>query len=148
MTTKPLSIVVDTREQKPYLWEGDPSVAAIRAKLPAGDYSLCGYEDRVAVERKSLDDLVDTIIKERDRFFNELRALDNYQDAAMVVEASISDITHKRYKSQGIDWKAVLGSVFNIQSQFRMPIVWAGDRAHGALATKAMLWAFMCKVRR
>lgn len=52
-----MKIVIDTREQTPYgfaKYDAEP----IRAALPTGDYSLPGFEDRVAIERKSLDDLV------------------------------------------------------------------------------------------
>ncbi len=145
---EPLIVIVDTREQRPFLWEGDADVVAVRKGLPAGDYSLAGFESRVAIERKSIDDLVDTVVKSRDRFYSELRKLDSYQDAAIVIEGSMADVTHKRYKSQGIDWRSVIGAVFAIQSQFRMPVVWCGDRAHAALATKAMLLAFLKKITR
>jgi ERCC4-type nuclease len=47
-----ITVVVDTREQEPYTF--DPrSVTVIRRALPAGDYSIEGHEDSVAVERKT-----------------------------------------------------------------------------------------------
>ena len=52
-----MKILIDTREQAPFTFQGydvDPEPAT----LPVGDYSLVGFEDRAAVERKSLDDLV------------------------------------------------------------------------------------------
>ena len=51
-----ITVVVDTREQEPYSFDSD-KVSAVRKALPAGDYSLVGLEERVAVERKSLTDL-------------------------------------------------------------------------------------------
>ena len=45
-----VTIVVDTREQEPYAF--DPKrVIVTRKALPAGDYSVEGYEDSVAVIR-------------------------------------------------------------------------------------------------
>lgn len=65
------AIVVDTREQTPYEFAtmvcdkadggGPLYVPTLRAGLPTGDYSLAGYEDMVAVERKSLADLFGTL---------------------------------------------------------------------------------------
>ena len=40
-------IIVDTREQSGYSF----SVPTVRRKLEAGDYSVKGLEERVAVER-------------------------------------------------------------------------------------------------
>ncbi len=50
-------IVVDTREKEEYAFP----CAVLHRKLDAGDYSVQGHEDRVAVERKSLADFVHTL---------------------------------------------------------------------------------------
>lgn len=63
---KPL--IIDTREQD-YLSFG--SVAAIRTKLEYGDYALQS-DQTVAVERKSLADLIGTLIGGYDRFIREI----------------------------------------------------------------------------
>ena len=63
-----MRILIDTREQAPFTFQGyevDPEPAT----LPCGDYSLPGFEDRAAVERKKLNDLVGCLVgKDRDRF--------------------------------------------------------------------------------
>lgn len=51
-----MRIVIDSREQAPFLFEGYGAEVGPGA-LAAGDYSLCGLESLVAVERKSLADL-------------------------------------------------------------------------------------------
>jgi ERCC4-type nuclease len=68
-----ITVVVDTREQEPYSFDSD-KVSAVRKALPAGDYSLVGLEERVAVERKSLTDFVSTVIRGRKRFHRELKS--------------------------------------------------------------------------
>ena len=66
-------ITVDTREQLPYDFTGYADTEVIRAALPSGDYSLPGAEHLAAIERKSLDDLVSSLLqKQRDRFEREL----------------------------------------------------------------------------
>jgi DNA excision repair protein ERCC-4 len=62
-----MRIVVDSREQAPFLFEGYGAEVA-QGTLTAGDYSLAGLESLVAVERKSLSDLVACLGRERDRF--------------------------------------------------------------------------------
>ena len=74
----PATIIIDTREQEPYSF--DPRlVVAVRRALPAGDYSVAGLEGCVAVERKTLDDFVSTVIHSRERFREELRKLSGYR---------------------------------------------------------------------
>jgi hypothetical protein len=78
------TIVIDTREGEPYSF--DPRLAgAVRRALAAGDYSLAGLEDQVAVERKTLDDFVSTVIHRRRRFRQELRKLSRYRAACVVM---------------------------------------------------------------
>ena len=70
----PVTVIVDTREQEPYSF--DPRlVTPVRRALPAGDYSVAGPGETVAVERKTLDDFVSTVIHSRARFRRELRKL-------------------------------------------------------------------------
>ena len=61
---QPVTLLVDTREQEPYSFD-DRLAVAERWALPAGDYSVAGIEGVVAVERKTLDDFVSTVIHSR-----------------------------------------------------------------------------------
>ena len=86
--SEPVRVVVDTREQLPYQF--DPAhVTTVRRALPAGDYSLEGYESAMAIERKSLEDFVASAISHRERFGRELRLLAEYDFACIVVEGSL-----------------------------------------------------------
>ncbi|MCA1987342.1 MAG: hypothetical protein LDL27_12865, partial [Desulfovibrio sp.] len=68
-----MKIVVDTREQRPFRFERWPAVILEPGTLPTGDYSLPGLAHRVALERKSLDDLVSCLKSTgRERFEREL----------------------------------------------------------------------------
>ncbi len=121
-----ITVVVDTREQEPYAF--DPQcVAVIRQALPAGDYSIEGREDSVAVERKTLEDFVSTVIRSRKRFKKELQRLAGYEAACIVVEANLSDILGGRYRS-GAHPNAVLGTVLSIVVDFDIPVFFCSDR--------------------
>jgi len=50
------TILVDTREQEPFLFKSYPCWAK-RQCLKTGDYSIAGFEELVSVERKSKKDL-------------------------------------------------------------------------------------------
>lgn len=121
-----IAIVVDTREQEPYAF--DPKhVIVTRKALPAGDYSIEGHENSVAVERKTLEDFVSTVIRSRKRFKRELQRLSGYEFACIVVEADLSDVLGGRYRS-GANPNAVLGTVLSIVVDFDIPVFFCSDR--------------------
>ncbi len=133
-------IVIDTREQEPYAFHPERA-AVVRRALPAGDYSVDGLEGRVAVERKSLDDLVRTLIRDRERFRRELLALSDYEAACVVVEGSLSDVLTKRYRT-GAHPFSVLGAVVSIILDHRVPVFFCGDRPCARQFTEAYLLRF------
>ena len=70
-------IVVDSREQCPFPFTHERYEAQVQpGTLTVGDYSLAGLEDKVAVERKSLPDLVACLGRERERFARLAAMLD------------------------------------------------------------------------
>ena len=144
---RPVHILIDTREQTPYRF--DPpryNVSTASAALPAGDYSLPGFEARVAVERKTLEDLVACLKgKNRERFERELARGRPYDLFVVVVEASMADVAQGRYRS---DMKphAVLQSLFAFQVRYGVAFLWAGDRAGGEYATHSLLAKYLYEI--
>ncbi len=121
-----LTILVDSREQAPYGFSKYDAVTE-SATLPCADYSLPGWEDRVAVERKSLNDLIACLMgKDRERFERELSHHRFYDRAAVVIEASMDDVSKGRYRSE-MKSHAALQSIITFQGRFRIPFVWAGS---------------------
>lgn len=95
-----MRILIDTREQAPYAFQ-EYDVAPETTALPVGDYSLPGFEDRVSIERKSLDDLVGCLMGDnRDRLERELARGRHYDFFAVVIEASFSHVAQGRFKSE------------------------------------------------
>lgn len=102
--TTPFEVLIDTREQLPFAFAGLLADAAqgggpleVRTRrwtLQQGDYSIGGFEGRVAVERKSLEDLYGTLGSGRQRFVAELERLSAppMEFAAVVVEADFWEI--------------------------------------------------------
>ena len=123
MDTNDAVIVIDSREKLPYSID----LPSITKKLEAGDYSVEGLERRVAVERKSLDDFVSTVIWDRDRFFKELRKLAEYDFACVVVEADLTDIVQGRYRSEAHP-RSVLGMTLSIIADFEVPVFFCSNR--------------------
>jgi len=133
----PVRFIVDTREQEEYSF--DPRlVATVRRALPAGDYSIEGLEDWVAVERKTLDDFVSTVIHSRARFREELRKLAGYRAACVVVEAGLIDVLQKRYQG-GAHPNAVLGNALSLILDYRVPVFFCTTRQASCQFVQAYL---------
>ena len=135
-----MHILTDTREQAPFPFAGEryASDTVEQASLTVGDYSLAGLADKVAVERKSLDDLVQCLGRDRERFERELArgaALDAF---AVVVEASYIDIARGQYRSK-MQPHAACQSIAAFMSRYRLPFIFAGSRA----GAEYMTWSFL-----
>jgi len=122
----PVTIIVDTREQEPYGFN-PRLVTPVRRALPAGDYSVAGLEQTVAVERKTLDDFVGTVMRARGRFYRELRRLSSYARACVVVEADLADVLAGRYRSDAHP-HSVLGSALTVAVDFGVPVFFCSNR--------------------
>ncbi|MBS1853914.1 MAG: hypothetical protein JST11_01000 [Acidobacteria bacterium] len=134
----PVTIVIDTREQEGYSF--DSRLATVRRALPAGDYSVAGLENIVAVERKSLEDFVSTVIHSRARFRKELRKLAEYRAACVVVEAGLLEVLLHRYRGDAHP-NAVVGSALSIILDFRVPVFFCSSRQAACHFVQAYLLA-------
>lgn len=128
-----MRLVVDSREQTPFTFAGyDCEVQA--GALTVGDYSLFGLTDRVAVERKSLPDLVLCLGRERERFERELQRAAALQAFMVVVEAPWGDLAAGNYRSQ-LNPNSARQSVLAFTCRYRIPFMFAGTRAEAERMT-------------
>ena len=137
MKPQPLRIIQDSREQAPFRSEGFPAVVEV-AGLDAGDYSLAGFERRVAVERKSIQDLVGCLTGERPRFERELQRLKAMDAAAVVVEATADDLRAGHFRAR-LNPEAAWQSVLAFTQRYRIPFFWAENRADAEETTFHLL---------
>jgi ERCC4-type nuclease len=137
-------VVVDTRENKPYQFPGVDSV--VEKELDVGDYSLTGFEDTFAVERKTLDDLATSLGSDRNRFEDEIIRAQSLSEFVVVIEAE-SDAVYD-YAGTGacpnyysaIYPNSIIGTVEKWPSKYEtLDFCWAGNRAGGRQETLAKL---------
>jgi DNA excision repair protein ERCC-4 len=132
MEPTPFTILIDTREQRNYAFVSPfatiaagtktvrrpHAVRTLRGTLRSGDYSLVGFESRVAVERKSKEDLFNTLGQGRDRFEREIARLNEMEFAAVVVEAEWAEIFADPPARSMLLPKTILASVAAWQQRF------------------------------
>ena len=137
-------IVIDRREQCAWQFENLPSEPGT---LTTGDYSLKGLTHLVAIERKSLDDLLSCIGRERDRFKRELQRLRAYRFRCLIVETDYSALEAGEWRSK-IQPASVLGSLAAWQAQYSLPIWLAGEHEAAArFAERYLFQAARCVAR-
>jgi len=119
-----VTVVVDTREQTPVIVS---PLKSICRGLPTGDYSVLGLEHVVAVERKSLQDLIQCVGKERERFEKEVQRLLAYPVRALVVEGKWAQIELKQYRGD-VHPNAAMGSILGWVAQ-GLPVLMVDDHA-------------------
>jgi ERCC4-type nuclease len=87
-------IYQDTREKKPWTFSLFPDVEVIRKKVDYGDYTLGGYEDQVAIERKrNTAEIAGNITtQDKHRFHREMEEFQHFRHAYIICEFLESDL--------------------------------------------------------
>lgn len=136
------TIVIDTREQKPYGGiRGRFDHPSKKGTLKTGDYSIEGYEDRFAVERKSLDDWVGSTTQGRERFEREMVRLSEMDFAAVIIETDLSKIWTARIHSR-VPKKSIVNTALKWTVKYGIPIQFVSGRTGGKYAVEAYAEAF------
>ena len=147
------AIAIDTREQLPFHFRDvrmdrrRAFVLTQKVTLSTGDYSIIGFENKVCVERKSLEDLYNTLGNGRERFVRELERMQSFETSMVVIEASWAQIMKPTsydplFHSQ-MNPASVVGSIVAFAGQFPKTR-WkpAGDRKHAEQETFRFLLNF------
>jgi ERCC4-type nuclease len=133
---QPITFIIDTREQLPY------SLApAIRKGLPTGDYSILGFEKRVTIERKSINDYAMSIGKGRNRLKREFERMAQYKYAALVVECGYFHLKTGMYRSR-IKANSAINTALSWSIRYKIPVWFVGNREGGEDATRRILIRF------
>jgi DNA excision repair protein ERCC-4 len=130
-----LVCVIDSREQTPL--DLSPLVVVTK-KLDAGDYSIVGLESRVAIERKTMSDLIGTLTFGRERFERELDRLASYERALILVEGDLSDVIEGRYRST-VRPQCIVGSFASFFARWGVTTVFVGNRRNAQIMARAFL---------
>jgi ERCC4-type nuclease len=130
-----VTAIIDSREQLPLDLSPLQTVAGT---LTTGDYSVQGLESIVAVERKSLPDLLGCVGQHRERFDREVQRLIAYPVRAIIIEASWADLEAGEWQSR-VTPAAAIGSALGWIAQ-GVPIIMAGDHTRAGRYVSRLLF--------
>jgi ERCC4-type nuclease len=132
-----IDILVDTREQQSWTFQDitkSIKVNLIKKGLKTGDYTILGYESQFTIERKkSVSELASNCSEPR--FKRELQRLLGYKYKYIVCEFSLWHISNwdqysktLSYNHSRITSQYLMRYLSDIQVEFDLPIIFAGDR--------------------
>jgi ERCC4-type nuclease len=145
MKSPPPTILIDTREQVPFALSG---YTTRTVTLRTGDYSIDGYEDKVAVERKSKEDAYGCVGTGRKRFTDCLERLAALDRAAIVIERSIEDFDQSPPARTKIDSRMAIGSYISWSCKYRIPVFWCHNKLYAERITVRFLMAYLKHVAK
>lgn len=131
-----IKIVCDSREKLVLDFSnlhirGVPSLPTIRKKLDEGDYSISGYEDKVFIERKSENDLYNTLLQGRERFERELgRVVEkNYKYRYLIIESTpFGFAQYMEYHRRLQQFNSLFSTMMIYAERYSLKIRWAKTR--------------------
>ena len=140
MKPEKITAIIDTREQRPLTLQINPKLVlkSERATLGTGDYSVKGLEEIIAIERKSLDDLMGCIGTGRERFEREMLRMRGFEVRGIVVESTWQQIESGNYRSR-VKPNAALGSLMGWIAM-GIPITMAGNHQRAGVWVARMLY--------
>lgn len=128
MTVMP-PIKIDTREQLPYTFTAiNPRPETITATLKTGDYSLVGFEDRIAVERKTPEDLFGSMGRRRKPFEREFERLAELDYSVLMIEDDWINILKNPPAYSRMNPKAVWRTCLAWSVKYGVHVVWGHHR--------------------
>lgn len=140
-----LNIVIDTREQRPWAFPAHLAKVSV-GTLRTGDYALA-FDNRFAIERKSLDDFLGTISSGWERFLREIGRMEGAGFVAriVIVEADYEsccfhlgddgELEPPKHKHPRLDPAFVNRRIAELLVRWNVSVVFAGNSDYaGALA--------------
>ncbi len=117
-------VIKDTREQTGLFVTLPKGLVIVRDTLKYADYSIKGFEDCIAIERKSIPDLLTSVTSEGERFKRELLELAKYERKYILVEGLESE-TLCFHPDRKIHPNAIRQALASIEAKLGIPIHFA-----------------------
>ena len=130
-----VTAICDSREQQPLNLE---PLKVETGCLRTGDYSIRGLQHVVAIERKSLPDLLSCVGVQRERFQHEVDRLRAFPSAALVIESTWEEIEMGCWRSR-VSPASVTGSLIGWSMQ-GLPVHLVGNDQRAGVHVSRMLF--------
>jgi DNA excision repair protein ERCC-4 len=124
-----MTILIDSREQQSPLFGRYPRGMTVSCQtLSVGDYSLSGFSDRIAVERKQISDLVPYCTSDYQATKLKMQKLEKLEWAGLIIEARESEV-YSYYRFSQASPESVRQALASFSIKHKVHI-YIGDREH------------------
>ena len=139
MSVKPpeFTIIQDTREQTPWSFNFEYTVAQEISTLQTGDYTIQGMEDVLCIERKGcIEEFATNLGKDFSRFKKELIRMDKFPHSFIICEFPLKDLIEYPFHNHNarlqqvakIGGKYLLKQIMEIQLDHKVKIMFCSNR--------------------
>ena len=128
-------LLQDTREIKPLFTRIPKGLTIQSATLHNGDYSIKGFENRFAIERKFIGDLFPYCSSERDKTVAKMQRFRKMIDAGGWVGLCIEEKESTVYQHQNftqVSPETVRGAIISFAVRYHVQVYFAGNRENAA----------------
>ena len=124
-------IIIDTRENQMLFKRPPKGLLTVRDTLKIGDYSLKGFETQITVERKNLDDFLQSISSGHKEFGKRLEKMNQYERKYLLIEGTENELLSPEPRLySNIHPNVVRGALASIWGKYNVPIYFAETRRH------------------
>ena len=109
-----VEIIADDRENRIAKEFSRKEIDVAKKRLEVADFVL---SEDVAVERKTSQDFVDSIVD--NRLFDQLQDLNSYEDPVILIEGG------NIYSKRNVSEKAIRGALSSVILDYNIPIIWS-----------------------
>jgi ERCC4-type nuclease len=141
------NVIVDTREQKPWVLNSKDVNETISRKLDTGDYSIEGLENIISIDRKmTVSELAGNVTQKR--FEAELIRMQKIKHSFLLLEFSIddilmypvgSDIPKSRWKTVRVKGHFLFKKIMEIPIIHGVDVMFCGDRDNAEYTAVSLL---------
>jgi len=110
-------LLQDTREQHPLFTRLPKGLIIQSATLKDGDYSVRGFENKIAFERKGITDLFPYCSTERDKTVAKMTRLKTFDFAALIIEAKESEVLQHQVFTK-VHPETIKGALISFQVRY------------------------------
>lgn len=142
------TVIQDTREQTPWIFDYEKSIAQEVGTLKTGDYTLKGFEDKLCIERKGcIEEFANNLGRDFARFKRELHRMDEYPHSFIICEFPMRDLieypfhqkNYKLQKTAKISGKYLLKQIMEIQLQHNVKIIFCGNKFYAIKSALSLI---------
>jgi ERCC4-type nuclease len=120
-------LLQDTREARPLFNRVPPGLTIKSISLKNGDYSIEGFQDCFAVERKQISDFVSYVGKERDKTVEKMLRFRDMEWVGLVIEAKEADLLQPQEFSK-VSPEAIRQALVSFEIRYGVHVYYSSKR--------------------